>query len=234
MVNYSVLGVLLRVTGKIVWRLPPRFVSRVFLASDIVCFMIQGAAASQLVSFDIDAVHLGQNIMYFGLSLQMVFFTVFLAIALRASRLPELHPASSLLPRVHTVWIVLWGTMALLYGEAQSTLTQSVTRRPSLPSTYAARNAYRVAEFNGLDKRGAYASSNEWMFYVFDGVTIIACCVAFSVWHYGILLGNERVVIRDIQVSKASIAGGSNASIDQSATVVTMAKLEGPSQGVSG
>lgn len=117
-VNYSVLGVLLRVTGKIVWRLPPCFVSRAFLASDIVCFMIQAAAASQLVSFDINAVRLGQNIMYFGLSLQMGFFTVFLAIALRAYLLPELHPATSQVPHVRTVWMVLWGTMALLYGEA--------------------------------------------------------------------------------------------------------------------
>lgn len=70
-------------------RLAP-WISRAFTASDVLCLGIQGFAAAMTCSKDAPTAQIGQHVMLAGLALQLVFFTLFLSIAV-SERTATLH-----------------------------------------------------------------------------------------------------------------------------------------------
>jgi hypothetical protein len=168
-VNYTILGKLVRAADTKIW-LAPTKVAKAFLISDVVCFFFQAAGGGQMVSTSKTMAQAGQAMVLFGLILQLVFFSVFLAMSVKAYSLKGLNPRTSGQPRMLRVWGLLWGTMALLY----------------------IRNIYRVVEFAQLSDATAYVTVNEWLFYVFESIPIFLCCVAYCIWHPGVLLDSDE------------------------------------------
>lgn len=128
--------------------LKPHYIARLFLASDIFCFCIQGGAGGLLGGGDQSKAEMGMNMMLFGLGLQLVFFAMFAIVALRlcfAERYGMHRLKSS-----GTAFGVIFGTVLLLFT----------------------RNIYRIVEFDAITDPSAYVSQNEWMFYVFESVRI--------------------------------------------------------------
>jgi len=192
-VNYALLGRLVRAANTKIW-LEPRKIAKYFLISDVVCLFLQSAGGGQMVSTDENMAHMGQLLIFVGLAVQLVFFTIFVAMSIKASRTPQLAPGTSRVPRIAVVWRLIWGTMAAL----------------------TIRNVFRIVEFAYVRDGTAYVTQNEWMFYVFDAVLISGCCIAYCVWHPGILLGSQEeltAVINGGAPSAATTAGGLESAI---------------------
>jgi hypothetical protein len=79
---------LLAVDGR-VGCLRPRHITRVFLASDLLCFAIQAGCAGLITSDDLNSQKKGYNVILLGLLLQFVVFVSFAIVAVLTWRKPE-------------------------------------------------------------------------------------------------------------------------------------------------
>ena len=90
---------------------PP--VARVFVSSDVLCLVIQGAAGALLSSQNATSQKLGRNIILAGLALQLVFYAVFAVVTHQLRARPEfnLHRIKS----IRGLYIELYATIGLLF-----------------------------------------------------------------------------------------------------------------------
>ncbi|RAL08726.1 RTA1 domain-containing protein [Aspergillus homomorphus CBS 101889] len=170
---------------------PTRWLTVIFVAGDIISFLIQGAGGAILThtSTDASALTTGQNIIIAGLVIQLLFFTVFLLAAItfhyRIHRSPSSQSISSCIATdgwFHATWET---TLLGLYVAGALILVRSV---------------YRLAEYASAGATGeGYLGRHEAFAYVFDALPMFLGMVVMAVWHPSrVLLLNRRVYQLDM------------------------------------
>lgn len=138
----------------------PRWIGKVFVASDILSFMTQGAGTSIAAggNWEGESATTGTNVLIFGLGLQLATFTVFLvALWLFVCRVRLVQGGFE--PRVKSMMIGV--VVASVFIEI--------------------RSVYRLVEFGlGID---GYPFQHEWPLYVLEAVPMLFAIGALAWWH---------------------------------------------------
>lgn len=166
-INYVAVGKLMRATGVHFGRLQPQHVARLFLASDVICLVVQGQGATMLTGTGFGSAAAGKAVILAGLVLQLGFFSAFVVLALALQRSAAARLAR--VPALRRVFGVLYATVTLLYT----------------------RNVSRAVEFAQMTDRAAYTTTHEWLFYVFNAIAIAAVVALYTVWHFAALLPSD-------------------------------------------
>ncbi|PYI23467.1 RTA1 like protein [Aspergillus violaceofuscus CBS 115571] len=171
---------------------PTRWLTVIFVAGDIISFLIQGAGGAILThtTTDPSALTTGQNVIIAGLVIQLIFFTVFVLVATafhyRIHRSPSSKSISSCIATdgwFHATWET---TLLALYFASAMILVRSVYRLVE----------YASAETNGSD---GYLGRHEVFAYVFDALPMLLGMVVMAVWHPSrVLLLNRKVYQMDM------------------------------------
>ena len=145
-----------------------------FLASDVICFLVQGAGGGQEASNDPSTQQTGKSVIIVGLVFQVIFFFLFAVLSVYVYISPLYNRSAAeqqaagkqlLDPSViGTVFFALFSTVALIL----------------------ARNVYRLIQFAA--PLGSYIPTHEWLFYVFDMLAIFTSLVIYTRWHFGLYL----------------------------------------------
>ncbi len=116
-VNYVVVGKLLAYSNHTVGvgrlQLKPAHIARLFLASDVVTFFIQGGGGGLLALQDKAMNDLGQALCLVGLAIQLAFFAAFTAITVHIDKSPKFGLRQ--LPNIRPVFTGLYATVGLLF-----------------------------------------------------------------------------------------------------------------------
>ncbi|KAI5237656.1 RTA1-domain-containing protein [Aureobasidium subglaciale] len=145
----------------------PRWLSKVFVFFDIVCFVVQIGGIGMQCSISASAQKNGRTVTIIGLILQIFIFAYFIIVALVFHRRMNARPTA--ISVHHTIhWVrhlrVIYATSVLV----------------------TVRNIFRVAEYvEGVD--GAIAHSEVYL-YIFDSALMAGLTWAFVVVHPGRLL----------------------------------------------
>lgn len=138
-----------------------KWLTRIFVVTDIFSFIVQVGGASLLQNEDIDP-DIGKTVILVGLFIQVIAFGLFiLAAILFHVRIRREPTTASMAPKAQ------WrGAMRMLYVVNGLIMVRSV---------------FRIIEYMmGVD---SYLFKNEWPLYVFDGVLMLFS-VAFYAWWY--------------------------------------------------
>lgn len=157
-------------------QIPPLWLGRLFITSDILSFLTQASGTSIAASGDWsgDSVRTGTNILLLGLSLQLATLTAFLLLLwLFVCRVRAHTLTLAQRDRTHTAIGIGSGfeprIKSLLLGVLIAAVSVEI------------RSVYRVAEF-ALGVNG-YPFRNEWMLYVFEAVPMGVAVAAVGWWH---------------------------------------------------
>ncbi|KAM0227885.1 hypothetical protein ACHAPO_011174 [Fusarium lateritium] len=169
---YMFLGRLIHASGyPSLSLIPVRWLSKIFVTGDIICFLVQGVGAGKLVdSNSIEDAKAGKNIVLAGLGLQVAIFLVFVLCAgvfhyRMASKglFKTANPELRLGPMMTTLYIC---SLLVMF-----------------------RNIYRLIEYEqGED---GYLQSHEWPTYVLD-VMFMATIMVLTLGWYNADLKNEK------------------------------------------
>ncbi|PSN60018.1 RTA1-domain-containing protein [Corynespora cassiicola Philippines] len=145
--------------------IPKRWLTKIFVAGDVLSFMMQGAGGGLLaVAKTEDEVSRGENVIIGGLFVQIVFFTVFVVVScLVHFRIHKQPTAASLSPNFP--WLK---HQYALYGGSVLILIRSV---------------FRAIEY--IQGNGGYLLSHEAFLYVFDSLLMFLVLVIFNIYHGG-------------------------------------------------
>jgi len=119
-VNYLVAGWLVMAVGRRVyvfcWQVSAPSIAKIFLASDLVCLMLQGTGGAMLAVKNIDIVHVGNAVILTGLCVQLLFFSAYfwIVIKLRVQHEFKLKHVETLRPLFRGLFI----TVFLMYFRA--------------------------------------------------------------------------------------------------------------------
>ncbi|KAL4801940.1 RTA1 like protein-domain-containing protein [Aspergillus unguis] len=161
------------------------WMTKIFVAGDIISFLMQSSGAGILVT---DSQQLGENIIVGGLFVQIAFFGFFVICSFifqrRINRSPTALGQASTTPWMRHMWA--------LYGSSILILIRSI---------------FRVVEYlQGFD---GYLLQNEAFIYVFDALLMFLVMVIFVVVHpseINCLLGRGRVMTTKGGLSISEIA----------------------------
>ncbi|OIW34302.1 RTA1-domain-containing protein [Coniochaeta ligniaria NRRL 30616] len=159
---YMVLGRLIRsVQAERYSIIPPRWLTKVFVAGDVASFFIQGGGAGIMVGGKADSMKTGQNVVVCGLILQVVMFAVFIVTGLHFNL--RFRSRGNTETWAHVPW---QRTLNMLYVTSGFVMV---------------RNIFRVVEYvGGTD---GYLLSTEWPLYVFDGALMVFT-MSYFLWRY--------------------------------------------------
>ncbi|KAI8932678.1 hypothetical protein NX059_010172 [Plenodomus lindquistii] len=138
-----------------------KWVTKIFVGGDILCFFVQAGGAGILVSADDkDGFKRGENVILAGLILQILIFGFFVVVASIWHKRLAARPtaASSELPWVRYIWF-LYATSGCI----------------------TVRNLCRVIEY-AMGKDG-YLLSHEWPLYVYDFLPMMITLVVCIAWY---------------------------------------------------
>jgi RTA1 like protein len=163
----------------------PRWIGKVFVASDVLSFMTQGAGTGIAAggNWEGDAATTGINVLLFGLSLQLATFTVFLvALWMLVCRVRIVEGGFE--PKVKSLMVGI--TVASVFIEI--------------------RSVYRVVEFAlGID---GYPFQHEWPLYVLEAVPVLFAIAALAWWHPIRLLPEGIVPPKDTADANTALESG--------------------------
>lgn len=160
---YMYLGrIIVAVHGERQSIIPVKFLTKVFVAGDVLCFFIQGGGGGLMASADSSStVKTGEKIILGGLVLQIVIFLFFIAIA----------------------WV--WHTR--MRGVSIDPARHSIPWQHLLISLYIVsilitfRNTVRTVEY-GMGSSG-YLLNHEWIIFVCDGAPMIIVLAFCLTWY---------------------------------------------------
>lgn len=197
LVQYITVGRLLRATGKRVWCVRPALLSRLFLASDILCFILQSGGSGMMTSPTMKAMGAANAIA--GIVLQLIFYTAFAALVFTLAYGRDFKLAAN--PQLRPVFTGLLVTIGLIY----------------------ARNVYRIAQFADTDTNGVFATS-EFLFNGFETVAIFLAFAAFGYWHFGRLLPADDAGLTCMVAQGDGATGTTNSTVNSTGTFAPAAR----------
>lgn len=163
---YMALGrvmVLLRADGHSPVR--AQWLTKVFLASDVVSFMIQGTGAVVLARRAPTDMATGANIITVGLAVQMLFFSWFIVTAIVFHWRTNWQPTD----RSRNPGVPWKRHLLVLYAASTMILVRCI---------------YRFAEYRTQQSgSGGYLRAHEWCVYVFDAALMLAVMLSFFARH---------------------------------------------------
>ncbi|KAJ5311996.1 RTA1 like protein [Penicillium antarcticum] len=158
---YMVLARIIRsVHGETKSVLPLNWVTKTFVLSDVVTFVVQAGGSGMMVNSSLT--NIGQGVVIAGLCLQVLSFCLFIITAYVFQTRMRRNPTAESLD----IGIPWKQHLYSLYAISGLVLIRSV---------------FRVVEY-ALGNEG-YLLSNEWTLYVFDSVPMFAAMVIFGVWY---------------------------------------------------
>uniref|UniRef100_A0A7S0VB24 Uncharacterized protein n=1 Tax=Polytomella parva TaxID=51329 RepID=A0A7S0VB24_9CHLO len=151
----------------------PRWIARIFTASDFFCLALQGGGSSLLVNSSPSQIKLGDTILRVGIFLQIGIFSLFAIFSILVYISPALKYRYNLAFRpIFTMLAITWSLMQI-------------------------RNIYRAVEF--LMGFHGYINAKEEFLYCFDFALIFITCMFFTFGHYGFYLEKSSNQVADIQ-----------------------------------
>lgn len=175
---YMILGRIVRVVhGEEYSLIRVNWLTKIFVGSDIFCFMIQGAGGGMLSTANTkSAVDRGNNIILGGLILQILIFLFFLTVAFTFQRRMQRQPTAA----------ALNGPLGEHNG-VRGGRFKTLTWKKLLIGLYLTsilitiRNLFRVIEYGmGWD---SYLLTHEWVLYLFDGLLMVFVLVVCVMWY---------------------------------------------------
>lgn len=140
--------------------LPLNWVTKTFVLSDVITFIVQAGGSGMMVNSGLTNV--GQGVVIAGLALQVFSFCLFIVTAYvfqtRMRRNPTPESFDNIIPWKQHLYS-LYGISALV----------------------VIRSVFRVVEY-AMGNDG-YPLTNEWTLYVFDAVPMFAAMVTFGIWY---------------------------------------------------
>ncbi|KAH7075849.1 putative RTM1-like protein [Paraphoma chrysanthemicola] len=177
---YMMLGRIILVTdGEHHSIIRKRWLTKIFVAGDVMSFLLQGAGGGIMASGTISAMHTGENIIIGGLVVQVLFFGCFIVTSLiwhsRMRKLPTSRIVSKSIP-----WEM---QLYALYAASVLILVRSV---------------FRLIEY-GQGNDG-YLISHEYFLYIFDS-TLMWITMAILAWVHpseitALLKGGKGLAVR--------------------------------------
>lgn len=138
------------------------WVTKTFVLSDVVTFVVQAGGSGLMVSSSLSKV--GEGVVLAGLGLQVLSFCLFVITAyvfqMRMRRNPTAEGFDGSIP---------W--------------KQQLQSLYAISALILIRSIFRIVEY-AMGNEG-YPLSNEWTLYVFDAVPMFVAMVIFGVWYPG-------------------------------------------------
>ncbi|KAH8690994.1 RTA1 like protein-domain-containing protein [Phaeosphaeriaceae sp. PMI808] len=166
----------------------PRWSTRIFVVSDLICLNIQSTGGGLLANPE--NVKIGDAIIVSGLGLQCLIFIGFMYCCIRFHIQFRAHLVSLARPTEITWEPILY----MLYSTSILILV---------------RNIYRLVEY--VMGKGSYLFMHEWTVYIFDGVLMLIVMLVYLVWY------PDRLQERGTN-SMMELTGGNDISDDQDDT----------------
>ncbi|EXJ68391.1 uncharacterized protein A1O5_08183 [Cladophialophora psammophila CBS 110553] len=148
------------------------WLTKIFVAGDIICFLVQAGGASILVNATSkSAIDNAQNIILFGLALQILFFFLFLSVAV--------------------VWQVRVRSQPLwrICTESGLPLARMLWSLYLVGFLITVRSIYRLAEYKG--GQDGYLITHEWPAYMLDAFLMAIVMAVTLVWYSVELTGKN-------------------------------------------
>lgn len=153
-----------------------RWMTKIFVAGDVLSFLMQASGAGLLVTGSQDSASTGQNVIIGGLIVQILFFGFFLVSAVifqcRLGARPAAAAVASQFPWRKHMWALHSSSILVLI-----------------------RSIVRVVEY--VQGESGYVMRHEVFIYVFDGLLMFALMAIFLIIHpseVNYLLGRGRTV----------------------------------------
>ncbi|OGE49975.1 hypothetical protein PENARI_c019G09408 [Penicillium arizonense] len=176
---YMELGrIVLMVKGEKLALVRVSWMTKIFVAGDVLSFLMQASGAGIMVTGSSSSSSTGQNVIIGGLFVQIIFFGFFLISALVFQRRIRADSAASAVADQYPWRKHMWA----LHSSSILVLIRSVVR---------------VVEY--VQGTYGYVMGHEAFIYVFDGLLMFALMVIFVVVHpseVNYLLGRGRAVVR--------------------------------------
>ncbi|KAI8319176.1 hypothetical protein GQ54DRAFT_320437 [Martensiomyces pterosporus] len=166
LVNYKTLGMVVRESAaspRWFW-LRPKFITWFFFASDLLSIALQGAGGGMSTQESLQ--DQAKIVALIGLTIQLVFFAAFFAIAIYVWLRPEYTVAPGPKDR-----------------DEKSTKRKVMSIVVVTTIVLYLRSVYRIVEF--ADGYGGKIYSAEWAFYVFDTILILITFLTYMVCFIG-------------------------------------------------
>ncbi|KAL5315617.1 hypothetical protein ACEPPN_016486 [Leptodophora sp. 'Broadleaf-Isolate-01'] len=167
-------------TFKLLW-MPPRIITPIFVAGDVIALLLQTVGAVKITSVDLNApdakkqTNKGKTIAEIGVAVQLVFFGLFSIIAMRfnfTSRRFK-HDFEQRITTSDEKYVEIDGQPKKLKRNWQAILL--ITNLASV------RSVYRMIDFH-MGREG-YLATHEWTLYIFDSLVIFPAIALFIWWH---------------------------------------------------
>jgi hypothetical protein len=189
---YMILGRTIRaVRGEALSPIRPTWLTKIFVAGDVTCFLVQMLGGTMLARAQGDKAQadLGKYIILAGLILQFLLFAVFIVVAhIFYTRLRKQPTEMSRRPEIR--WLTM---LYVLYGVSLLIML---------------RNLFRVIEY--ASGRDGYLLTHEWPLYVFDAAFMLAV-VCILLWWFPTLIRPPNSYMMDTLESQAPLTDGSYA-----------------------
>ncbi|CZR61014.1 related to RTM1 protein [Phialocephala subalpina] len=173
-------------TMRLLW-VPPRFVTPIFVACDIVALFLQLIGAVRITTVDVDTpggkskLQTGKTIAQIGVAVQMVCFGLFSIIAVRFNFTSKRFVAQ-FEERLATE--TKGEKYCIIDGEEKKLKPkwEAILRVTNITSVLILiRSVYRMVDFS-LGQTG-YTGTHEWVEYIFDALMIFPVVALFVYWH---------------------------------------------------
>ncbi|KAH7318038.1 RTA1 like protein-domain-containing protein [Stachybotrys elegans] len=160
---YMILGRLIRaVEAEHLSLVPVRWVTRIFVAGDVVAFTLQAGGGGIQAGGTLDLYELGENIIIVGLVCQIAIFGFFVITSMlfhyRLTIRPTVVSSRAVIPWTRYLY-VLYSTSAIIL----------------------VRSIFRVVEY--LQGNDGYLISHEIFLYIFDALLMAAVMLIFWIWY---------------------------------------------------
>ncbi|CUA72432.1 mitochondrial intermediate peptidase [Rhizoctonia solani] len=163
--NYMIFGRIMAYVGSEYGLVGHEFITKVFVAADVVAILTQASGGSMLSSDNFSSVKIGRTILIVGLAFQVVSFGIFMFIALAF----DLKTRRSLGGKMNPIRPLIW----TFYISAVLIIVRSI---------------FRTIEFSTIsfesDEQQGYIITHEWMFYIFDSLLILLSKIATVVFNW--------------------------------------------------
>ncbi|OJJ42448.1 hypothetical protein ASPZODRAFT_137259 [Penicilliopsis zonata CBS 506.65] len=184
-------------TLRLCW-VPPRFVTPIFVAFDIVALLLQLAGAVMIASTvpgEKDAaskLEHGKHIAQAGVVIQLLAFGLFAVAAIRFNFTSRPY-AQTLLERYAAD---ADEKTILIDGKRRRKHWQALLRVVNVTSVLIlVRTVYRLVQFS--EGKTGYINLHEWTMYVFDAAVVYPCVILFIWWHPAYYLPHLGFSLKD-------------------------------------